>query len=540
MRSQNQAGRVSVVAMVLAALFLLAAVIQSPASAAAAPAAKKNAAPPIMVVIDGKPLTPTTAAPQMYKGNLLLPMKWIFDGLGVKAVVQQGSIEMTRGLTKWSARVNDTMLQTANQNIRLSQAPVIINGRVYVSARLVSIVSGKNVTYDAKQQQVVIGYSEADLKIYQRTLFEAAMSGDAATIRRMLDRGVDPNLKLINMFGNIVPIEYTVMKSSTEGTRALLEYGADVKLSSRDLVSEAILNQNAELLDLLLSQGYDVNKTNRDGWTYLESASGVIGRSSNGSMYVNQYPKAEIVQTLLAHGADPGLDSSLYTAVQWSSYPIVQLLLKAGADPYKKNRFQDTPYSMAVSRGTTKWLTVQDKQPVIPELHIKDAQGVPVESGTIFIQSAEGRYDLDRWVNWEGLTAYVEIPDGLYNIVSVRTYRTTNVLNKPIRVQNGRFENETLQLQKPNVTGTALFENATVNRSGQVNIFNDRNSYICDVVLNNGKFELYLPPGTYSFGQYFEFTGNTYSAKGTITVPAEGSTTATVTVSASKYVYQQN
>ncbi|WP_091213494.1 stalk domain-containing protein [Paenibacillus sp. BC26] len=540
MRSQNQAGRVSVVAMVLAAIVLLAAVIQAPVSAAAAPAAKKNAAAPIMVVIDGKPLTPTTAAPQMYKGSLLLPMKWIFDGLGVKAVVQQGRIEMTRGLNRWSARVNDTMLQTANQNIRLSQAPVIINGRVYVSARLVSIVSGKNVNYDAKQQQVVIGYSEADLKVYQRTLFEAAMSSDAVTIRKMLERGVDPNLKLVKMFGNNVPIEYTVMKGSTEGTRALLEYGADVKLSSRDLVSEAILNQNAELLDLLLSQGYDVNKPNRDGWTYLESASGVIGRSSNESMYVNQYPKAEIVQTLLAHGADPGLDSSLYTAVQWSSYPIVQLLLKAGADPYKKNRFQDTPYSMAVSRGTTKWLTVQDKQPLIPELHINDAQGVPVESGTIFIQSAEGRYDLDRWVNWEGLTAYAELPDGLYNIVSVRTYRTTNVLNKPIRVQNGRFENETLQLQKPNVTGTALFENATVNRSGQVNIYNDRNSYICDVVLNNGKFELYLPPGTYSFGQYFEFTGNTYSAKGTISVLAEGSTTATVTVSASKYVYPQS
>ncbi|SDW78907.1 stalk domain-containing protein [Paenibacillus sp. CF384] len=541
MSRQNQAGRLSVLTLVWTTIFLLAAVIQAPVSASAAsaaPAAQKSAAPTITVVIDGKPLQ-LSAAPLMYKGSLLLPMKSILDALGVKAAVQLGRIDMTRGSTKWTIRLNTTMLQTSNQNIRLSQAPIILNGRIYVSARLVAIVSGKNVNYDTKQKKVVIGYSEADLKVFQRTLFEAAMSGDAVTIERMLDRGVDPNLKLVNMFGDNVPIEYAVMKSSTEGTRALLEHGADVKLSSRDLVSEAILNQNADLLDLLLSHGYDANKTNRDGYSYLESASGVIGRSSNGSNYVNQYPKAEIVQTLLAHGADPGLDSSLYTAVQWSSYPIAQLLLKAGADPYKENRFHDTPYKMAVSRGTTKWLVVQDKQPVIPELRIMDAQGVPVESGTIFIQSAEGRYDLDRWVNWEGRTAYAELPDGNYNIVSARTYRTTSVLNKPIRVQNGQFESATLQLQKPNVTGTASFENASVNRSGQLNIYNDRNSYICDVVLNNGKFELSLPPGTYSFGQYFDFNGDTYAAKGTISVPAEGSISANVTVSATKYVYPQ-
>ncbi|KAI5456465.1 ankyrin repeat-containing domain protein [Mariannaea sp. PMI_226] len=188
-------------------------------------------------------------------------------------------------------------------------------------------------------------------------LREAAMHGDAETVRLLLLFGADPNVADRD---GVTPLLAAVDRGSLSCAVHLLKYGADPDLSvghdhESPLAEAAIANKTSfvhllliyggdpdqlashgdtliiaatnkktpkKLVDLLLDYGSSPDLKSREGKTALFEA------ISNG--------RVDIVQSLLDHGANPNLPGPKH--MLWpATYqtPCLQAILKAGADPKK-------------------------------------------------------------------------------------------------------------------------------------------------------------------------------------------------------------
>ncbi len=118
---------------------------------------------------------------------------------------------------------------------------------------------------------------------------------------------------------------------------------------------EALGDDKAEILDLLLSHGIDVNLTATIG--ELEMAPLELAISSGHEASVKK---------LLAHGAkiereDMLGETVLFNAVRSGNAGITKLLIDHGADINHKNRIGDTPLSLAEKSGNHRIVEILKK-----------------------------------------------------------------------------------------------------------------------------------------------------------------------------------
>ncbi|BBH22916.1 hypothetical protein Back11_42610 [Paenibacillus baekrokdamisoli] len=489
--------------------FILALLLfSSPYLAAAAKETAASADSAIQVIANGKPLD-LVVKPIILKGNVMLPMKSLFDKIQINASYEKGTILVIRDGIRITASLNQTKVTIGDRVVQLTQPPTAQNGRIYIPVRLVALILNQDVTYDAAKKQVTIGFTQEQTDAFQRNLFEAAMHGDAASAEAMLKKGADPNGMLIKMYGQNTPLDYAVLKSATDVVRVLLKYGARVEHTGQDLGFTTILHQNSELLDMLLTAGLNPNSSGNTG-TLLQTASGIIGIGNESGEFTNQLPNVAVVQVLLSHGADPGIDDSLTQAVQAESYPIIQALLQAGADPYKLDSNQSTPYQRSTSRGISKWMKIQDKQPVIPVLHLVDDKGKPLFDGTLALRSNDST-NRTQMFNWSVGTAYLDLPDGSYTLLNVSTYSTTTLMPKGITlvIKDGQVESPELKLPAPNVLGTVSFSSPDFKDNGSLFIYDSTGKYYYGTIqVSNKKFQTYLPAGEYRIVEYNDGTAS--------------------------------
>ena len=156
-------------------------------------------------------------------------------------------------------------------------------------------------------------------------------------------------------------LEFAVISENIEAVQFLLSYGANVNHSNSRFptpLQRAVIRQNIELVKILLDAGSEVNTSSYQkicgirarGRTVLQSA--VEERDRSGL-------RLEIVQILLAAGADVngpknGGPSILQSAICTGDEELVDILLKEGADVNNLPQGKEgrSPIQAAAERGS--------------------------------------------------------------------------------------------------------------------------------------------------------------------------------------------
>lgn len=204
----------------------------------------------------------------------------------------------------------------------------------------------------------------------QTALMWAAAQGHAPVVRLLLASGADLATR---SGGGFTALLFAVRAGHVESVHALLDAGAEVNQTApdrRSLLVVAILNAHYEVAAYLLERGADPN-ANTPGYTSLHAA--VQARNPQTVAMPNPVPTGrldslELVEALLAHGADPNAHISkppegVYTfldltgatpfllAAQAVDVPLMRVLIKGGADPLLANSAQTTPLMAAAGIG---------------------------------------------------------------------------------------------------------------------------------------------------------------------------------------------
>jgi len=159
-------------------------------------------------------------------------------------------------------------------------------------------------------------------------LDNAAYEGDVKRVRKLLEKGVSPNVRD--------------------------EYGSTP-------LHKAAFRGHVKVVKLLLEHGADPNIQNKVGWTPLHAA------AFKGHV--------DVARLLLERGVDPNVrndngDTPLHDAAYKGHFDVVELLLERGADPTVKNKDGETPLDLAREKGyhgivslIEEWLRRGEKQP---------------------------------------------------------------------------------------------------------------------------------------------------------------------------------
>jgi ankyrin repeat protein len=181
-------------------------------------------------------------------------------------------------------------------------------------------------------------------------------AGDLAKVRYLLSKGASVTAR--SKAGRMPLSIAAAYDGSVEIARLMIEKGADVKAvdeSGASVLEIAASVNNLEVARLLLAKGADVNTTDKCGYTALGNAVSAGDRS------------AELAKLLLDHGAKVNVSSGdtgeivkngkirigwmtpLLLAVPQAEYPVVEMLVKAGAKVNAKDIRGLTPLMLAVA-----------------------------------------------------------------------------------------------------------------------------------------------------------------------------------------------
>lgn len=172
---------------------------------------------------------------------------------------------------------------------------------------------------------VLIGLSFANAGSYD-DFFGAIQRDDAAVVRRLLDRGFDPNT--VNPKGDFALI-VALREPSLKVVSALLD-NPQTRSEVRTAKDEsplmlAALKGYQDICQQLIKRDADVNKP---GWTPLHYAS-TGGHTSVMRLLLDNHAYID--------AASPNGSTPLMMAAMYGTQDAVKLLLAAGADPTLKN-----------------------------------------------------------------------------------------------------------------------------------------------------------------------------------------------------------
>ena len=150
---------------------------------------------------------------------------------------------------------------------------------------------------------------------------------------------------------NVAELIRAIRDGETKKADTLIRKGKDINALGDykwTPLMYAVLGQNIETIEKLLTAGADVNAADQDGVTPL-IASIAYAPASYMTQYMSEKTKlaADIPLLLIKNGADPNLadnssNTPLIYAVTGSHLPIVEALLKKGADLNRADKYGRT------------------------------------------------------------------------------------------------------------------------------------------------------------------------------------------------------
>lgn len=169
-------------------------------------------------------------------------------------------------------------------------------------------------------------------------LASAALAGDAARVRKLVADGADLGARSGE---GVTLLQWALLRQSERGMAALLDAGADPSQPGRGgatVLHIAAKAASATWLKLLLDHGADP-----------DAPHGITQAPPLAAALMN--PQEAAFDLLLAHHADPDRadrmgDTPLHVAAQVHKTHLVLRLLRAGADPSRRNKAGNTfePY----------------------------------------------------------------------------------------------------------------------------------------------------------------------------------------------------
>jgi len=173
-------------------------------------------------------------------------------------------------------------------------------------------------------------------------LVRAALLGDAAKVRQLLDSGA--NARVTTDSGD-TPLTLAAGLGHLDAVKVLLAKGVDVNAKTSfnsNALMWACYNGRVDVVKALLAAGADVNVQDNSLWTAL--------------MYATKNGHQPIVELLLAKTANSDLpaeegDTALMVAAEKGYPQIVQILLDKGADLKAKKKDDSTALILASEYG---------------------------------------------------------------------------------------------------------------------------------------------------------------------------------------------
>lgn len=249
------------------------------------------------------------------------------DGRAVKAFLQAGmdpNVKNKNGQTPltFALEVTDAaMIEPLMNNADLGLVDDLGNTPVFLALRY----NHREVFEQILESGVDINSSGKDGVVEKETiLYLAVQKRDVPLVRRLLEKGADPNLA--DNRGS-VPLFDTVSREPS----------------------------SVDLMNLLIEKGADVNYTGT-----VKAVTALMLATANYSM--GPTAKVEIMKTLLDKGADPnkqdasnGATALIYTAVDYMTPPrmrneILTMLIEKGANKGLKTTEGKTAYDLAKDR----------------------------------------------------------------------------------------------------------------------------------------------------------------------------------------------
>ncbi|WP_020617265.1 ankyrin repeat domain-containing protein [Paenibacillus daejeonensis] len=450
----------------------------------------------------------------MLNGSIMLHAKSILDALKIKSTIDAKQLIISHETKSYRINVGQTRVHTGGTEVSLAQAPVNLEGRIYVPARLISLVLDQSVSYEGKTKQLFFGLSPAAKEALQRSLFEAVRVGDMEAIHEAVSKGADPNGKLFYL--DHTPLWYAIDHNHTEGVRTLIHLGAILTPDEYDLVGKAIAHNNNDMLELLLEAGLDPNHT-YGGRSFLEMASSSVN-GQYGSPLIE--PSVATVDLLLRYGADPSRDRSLDRAIETQHYPILRALLRAGADTHQPDEFGVTPYERSQLYNISSWMEDQE----LPGMRIQTAEGQELREGRLQIRSSSSQVHIShaQGISWRWRDIYIGQPVGAYHVMSIRSGFSTYFLPKSftLTVQGDQVLSNPLILPVINVRGQLTSDKVSI-QDGNLLVFDTQNQVIEHVYVQGQDFQMSAPAGNYRIISYRDDKDEAHFLKGTIQVTGD-------------------
>ncbi|MBN8637791.1 MAG: ankyrin repeat domain-containing protein, partial [Anaerolineae bacterium] len=190
-------------------------------------------------------------------------------------------------------------------------------------------------------------------------LHRAAANGQREVVRFLIGRGADANNRRSPQ--NWTPLHHAAARGHKAVVEFLLGAGADPNAPANDAsrpLHQAVNREYVEVAKTLLAGGAQVDAR---GW-WGENRQVMLPGSSYGYARDSAYTalhlaarqgSTNLVALLLQAKADPNatnslLQTPLHLAVSTRQIPVVRLLLDAGADPARRDQSGNTPFHLAL------------------------------------------------------------------------------------------------------------------------------------------------------------------------------------------------
>ena len=282
-------------------------------------------------------------------------------------------------------------------------------------------------------------------------LIEAAENGNIQRVSKLLDSGIDPNIK--NDSGGWTALIEASYNDHIEIVEILLDRGADINIRNNDgytALSVATNNLNLEMMKLLLDKGADPNNYTEEsilGWIaftdepidkkisafklLLEAGANPNKIDDYGNIersifdVIDYHDNVEIVELLLSANADPNLvnydrDTALMYAIGNDNFlhtNIIEMLLLAGADPYIRDRYGDN--SLQIARMYKKYGILELIESYIEEKNMEQI----TKQNLAFAKSSNPRLGDDsvlRYLDYDTITKLMSYPRKYDPSISIR------------------------------------------------------------------------------------------------------------------------
>jgi ankyrin repeat protein len=338
------------------------------------------------------------------KNDLDLVERLIKAGANANAENDYGSTPMSEAALNGNVAIMDRLLK-AGANVESPNADgqtalmvVARTSNVDAARLLLSHGANVNAVEQWKEQTALIWAAAENQPAMVKVLVDAGADVNARSKVHNWERQVTAEARAIaRPSGGLTPLLYAARQGCLDCVKVLAEAGADLDLGDPDNVSPllmATLNGRWDIAKHLINKGANVNKWDWWGQSPLYAAVDMNtlphgGRPDRPSL--DDTSSLDIIKLLLDKGANPNLQlkllppyrnlgadrgvdgmltigtTPLLRAAKAMDAPVIELLLKHGANPKLTNTRGTVPLSAAAGVGsvdadTRGWYTTDDVQ----------------------------------------------------------------------------------------------------------------------------------------------------------------------------------